>query len=617
MHAYCKNRNNTRELRPLSQYRILFYATLVSVILVGCNAEVMQPQVAKGPLERNEQVISITTTEPIDLISVQNTTPADAAAEIKQVVSVSGANLGRQPAAENSSLAVSAPGDTRLVRERVPSGGRINSGLLYRIDADAVRPFYGPSQNRENYLELTENSVKLVSEAPVSTFSIDVDTAAYSNLRRMLMREGRLPPHDAIRLEEMINYFDYDYAAPTSLEQPLAVHTELSASPWNSSNQLLMIGIKGYEPAPEQRPNANLVFLVDVSGSMQAPDKLGLVKRSLKLLVDQMSDQDQIALVVYAGAAGMVLDSTSAAEKTKIHNAIDSLSAGGSTNGAAGIQLAYRIAEDNMIEGGINRIIIASDGDLNVGVTSIDALKELIRKHRDNGVALSTLGFGSGNYNYSLMEQIADVGNGSAAYIDSLNEARKVLIEELQSTLLIIAKDVKIQIEFNPAVVSEYRLLGYENRILNREDFVNDRVDAGEVGAGHTVTALYEVTLVGSDGGLIPPRRYNSPSQSNIASNSDELAYVKIRYKRPDQDQSTEMAITVMAADAISEAASGSNNIRFAAAVAGFGQLLQGGKYISDWSYDDLLQFARQARGSDPHGYRSEMLNMIEMAKLL
>jgi len=476
--------------------------------------------------------------------------------------------------------------------------------------------YRGPETNRENYLDVVENTIKKVSEEPLSTFSIDVDTAAYSNLRRMLTREGRLPPHDAVRLEEMINYFDYDYPTPDSPDQPLTVHTELMASPWNPQNQLLMVGIKGYEPEAEQRPDANLVFLVDVSGSMRSPDKLGLVKRSLQMLVSQMRDEDRIALVVYAGAAGMVLDSTSVREKTKIHTAIESLTAGGSTNGAAGIELAYRIAEENKIEDGINRVIIASDGDLNVGVTSIDDLIELISKKRDNGIALTSLGYGTGNYNYSLMEQIADAGNGNAAYIDTLSEARKVLVEEMQSTLLTIAKDVKIQIEFNPDVVSEYRLLGYENRVLNREDFRNDKVDAGEIGAGHTVTALYEITLNGSTGQMIPDRRYGQSSATTIGF-SDELAYISIRYKMPEQNQSTEFGLPVQTQDVSANNYEVTDNIQFAVAVAGFGQLLRGGKYTKDWNYDELLQLARQARGDDLHGYRSELVRLVELAQVL
>lgn len=481
---------------------------------------------------------------------------------------------------------------------------------------DATSIYYGQQPNRENYLSVDENGVKRVSTDSVSTFSVDVDTAAYSNIRRLLTRDGRLPPIDAVRIEEMINYFDYDYARPQDLSQPLSINTEVMASPWNPENQLVMIGIKGFEQNVENSPNANLVFLIDVSGSMQSPDKLGLVKKSLQLLVSQMTENDRIALVVYAGAAGVVLDSTTANQKAKINLAIDSLVAGGSTNGAAGIELAYQIAEENKVEGGINRVIIASDGDLNVGVTNIDDLKELISKKREKGVALTTLGYGTGNYNYSLMEQLADVGNGNAAYIDTLSEARKVLVEEMQSTLLTIAKDVKIQIEFNSDVVSEYRLLGYENRILAREDFRNDKVDAGEIGSGHTVTALYEISLKGSQGSLIPDSRY-SQNQSGTADFGDELAYVNIRYKLPEENTSTEFGRAINREDLADRDYQASEDIRFAAAVAGFGQLLSGGKYTQNWDYDQVLQLARQSRGEDIHGYRSELLKLVELAKVL
>lgn len=486
------------------------------------------------------------------------------------------------------------------------------------MEDDHSSYYSGQQPNREHYLDVVESSIKQVAMEPVSTFSIDVDTAAYSNLRRILTRDGRLPPHDAVRIEEMINYFDYDYGAPDSLSNPLAIHTEVMAAPWNPDNQLLLVGIKGFEQPAAARPNANLVFLIDVSGSMQSPDKLGLVKTSLQLLVSQMTANDRIALVVYAGAAGVVLDSTTADKQSEIMHALAALEAGGSTNGSAGIELAYHIAEANKIEGGINRVIIASDGDLNVGVTSIDELKELISKQRDNGVALTTLGYGSGNYNYSLMEQLADVGNGNASYIDTLSEARKVLVEEMQSTLLTIAKDVKIQIEFNPAVVSEYRLLGYENRLLQQEDFRNDKIDAGEIGSGHTVTALYEISLHGSRGARLADSRY-APTRAaaTTASISDEIAYVNIRYKLPAATASTEFGVAVAGTALTGDNAPASNNIQFAAAVAGFGQLLQGGKYTNDWNYDQLLQLARQSRGDDEHGYRSEMLKLVELARIL
>ncbi|MGI9284502.1 MAG: vWA domain-containing protein [Pseudomonadales bacterium] len=471
--------------------------------------------------------------------------------------------------------------------------------------------------DRENYLRFTENSLKSVLEDPVSTFSVDVDTAAYSNIRRMLAREGRLPPKDAIKVEEMINYFSYDYAAPESLNRPFAVHTELAPAPWNSKRHLLQIGLKGFEPAAEQRRAANLVFLVDVSGSMQSQDKLGLVKKSLRLLVNQMQAQDRIAIVVYAGAAGMVLDSTTADQKAKIMAAIDGLQAGGSTNGGAGIRLAYNLAQQHLIKDGINRVLIASDGDMNVGTTNLEALKNLIEEKRRSAIALTTLGFGTGNYNYALMEQLADVGNGNAAYIDTLKEAQKVLVTEMQSTLLTIAKDVKIQIEFNPDVVAEYRLIGYENRLLNREDFRNDKVDAGDIGAGHTVTALYEISLVGSGAEMIPEQRYGGKRVTNGAEKSNEIAFVRLRYKKPDAERSVEFDKAISRDEIQASLASASDNLRFAASVAGFGQLLRGGKFTEQWNFDDALQLARSAKSKDPHGYRGELLGLVELAKSL
>ncbi len=483
-----------------------------------------------------------------------------------------------------------------------------------------------PVVDRENYLTEEPNGVKQVQLEPVSTFSIDVDTAAYANIRRMLAREGRLPPEAAVKIEEMLNYFDYHYPVPPTAEQPFSVQTEIAPAPWSAQRQLLRIGIKGFEPADQKRPPANLVFLIDVSGSMQSPDKLPLVKQSLRMLLQKLGADDRVAIAVYAGAAGTVLESTPGSEKVKIQSAIDNLQAGGSTHGSAGIHLAYQIAQENLIEGGINRVIIASDGDMNVGTVNMDALKDLIERKREGGVALTTLGFGSGNYNYALMEQLADVGNGNAAYIDSLREAQKVLVNEMQSNLQTIASDVKIQVEFNPAVVSEYRLIGYENRILNREDFRNDKVDAGDIGAGHTVTALYELTLAGSAAERIPALRYgnsagdkkdDSKNQNVTGSDASELGFIKIRYKQPGAKESVEISQAVLSDSVLPSLASSSDDFRFAASVAGFGQLLQGGKFTGQWNYGDALDLARQSRADDLHGYRSEFLHLIELAQTL
>jgi Ca-activated chloride channel family protein len=387
----------------------------------------------------------------------------------------------------------------------------------------------GETLDRESYTHFDTNPVHLVREDPVSTFSVDVDTASYSNVRRLLNR-GVLPRHDAVRVEELVNYFAYGYPTPTDQEAPFSVYTEIGPSPWHASRHLLHIGIKGYEVAETDLPPANLVFLIDVSGSMQSPDKLDLLKAAMKLLARRLSQEDSVAIAVYAGAAGTVLPPTSGASQADIHAAIDRLTAGGSTNGGAGIRLAYSLARDRFREAGINRVILATDGDFNVGTTDHEQLKNLVERERESGVALTVLGFGGGNYNDALMQELAQIGNGNAAYIDTLNEARKVLVEEIGSNLNTIAKDVKVQIEFNPDTVEEYRLIGYETRHLDREDFNNDAIDAGDIGAGHTVTALYEIALTGSGGGLIDPLRYATTPPTR---GSSELAFLKLRYKLP------------------------------------------------------------------------------------
>ena len=455
--------------------------------------------------------------------------------------------------------------------------------------------------------------MKVAAEEPVSTFSIDVDTAAYAFMRASLNR-GVLPPPDAVRVEELINYFPYDYAPPESRETPFALHVSLMPTPWNAATRLLHIGIKGYALAPETRPPANLVFLIDTSGSMDAPDKLPLLVNSFRLLLDALAPEDRVAIVVYAGAAGTVLEPTPVAERGRIAAALESLGAGGSTAGAEGIRQAYLLAERHFVEGGINRVILATDGDFNVGITDADALQGYIARKRESGVFLSVLGFGMGNYNDALMQRLAQKGNGSAAYIDTLSEARKVLVDEATSTLFPIASDVKIQVEFNPALVSEYRLIGYETRLLAREDFRNDKVDAGEIGAGHAVTALYEVTPAGSGAERIAPLRYGEKEEEAGAGHGDELATVAIRYKLPGAGTSTEIARHVTAGDAVESVADAPADVRFAAAVAAFGQLLRGGRYTEDYGYDDVIAAASAARGADPFGYRSEFLNLVRLA---
>ena len=466
---------------------------------------------------------------------------------------------------------------------------------------------------RERYQSLNDNPVHRVAETPVSTFSIDVDTGSYSNVRRMLSA-GQLPPPDAVRVEELVNYFPYDYAAPADAS-PFAVHTELAPSPWNAGNVILRVAIKGRDQAKETLPPANLVFLVDVSGSMHSPDKLPLLQSSLKLLVNELRDRDRITLVTYAGQTAVVLPPTPGSERARIATAIDALTAGGSTAGASGIDLAYKAARQAFISGGINRILLATDGDFNVGVTDFRQLKAMVEEKRKSGVALTTLGFGTGNYNEQLMEQLADAGDGAYSYVDNLMEGHKVLVNEMTSTLATIARDVKVQIEFNPAAVSEYRLIGYENRALQREDFNNDRVDAGDIGAGHTVTALYELTL--ADGqGLIDEKRYGSRGPVPPSGHADELAHVKLRYKEPEASTSKKLEYTVSRAS-VRAAAQASGEFRFAMAVAGFGQLLRGGRYTGGWSFADARSLAGTGVGEDRFGYRGEFLRMVDLARSL
>ncbi len=468
--------------------------------------------------------------------------------------------------------------------------------------------------DRENYAHVDHNPVRLASEHQVSTFSIDVDTGAYSNMRRFL-NGGSLPPQDAVRTEELINYFTYDYPAPRSKDVPFSVSTQATTAPWNLDKILLLVGIKGYDVPAAERPAANLVFLVDVSGSMNSPAKLPLLKNALKLLARQLTAEDRVSLVVYAGSSGVVLEPTPGNEQAKILGALERLQAGGSTNGASGIRLAYRMAEQAFIEGGINRVMLATDGDFNVGTVSFEALVDIVERHRDNDISLTTLGFGAGNYNDHLMERLADAGNGNHAYIDTLNEGRKVLVEQMTGTLQTIAKDVKIQVEFNPAIVAEYRLIGYENRMLRREDFNNDKIDAGEIGAGHTVTALYELALVYSESRLIDPLRYADKQEAKPDS-AGELAFVRLRYKAPDGGKShlIEQAVPIREIEALDEA---DTEFRFAAAVAAFGQLLRGGEYIDNYAFDDIVELAAGARGDDPFGYRGEFLGLVRLADSL
>jgi Ca-activated chloride channel family protein len=462
-------------------------------------------------------------------------------------------------------------------------------------------------EDRERYASHVVAPVQTVANAPVSTFSVDVDTGSYANVRRFLM-EGNKPPAEAVRTEEMLNYFRYDYPRPQDRSRPFTVTTDVAETPWNPATRLLRVGIRGYDVARTERPQANLVFLVDVSGSMDEPDKLPLVKAALTNLADQLNADDHVSIVVYAGAAGLVLKPTS--DKNAVKAALDCLQAGGSTAGGEGLLLAYKTAREAFIPNGINRVILCTDGDFNVGVSSDHGLKDLVRKQRDSGITLTTLGFGEGNYNEAMMEAIADVGNGNYGYVDSAMEARKLLDEELSSTLFTIAKDVKIQIEFNPAVISEYRLIGYENRALAEEDFANDKVDAGDIGAGHQVTAIYEIVPAGTRGWL-PDRHYTANRLGgHQTGDASEAAWLRLRYKLPDGDRS-ELIEQPVPAGMLAAAAPVRGDFAFAAAVAAFGQKLREDQHLAGFGWKDIRALAPD--GGDY--WRREFVKLVDLAQ--
>jgi len=481
--------------------------------------------------------------------------------------------------------------------------------------APGMYPQWSPPYHdvgRDKFTTIVQNAFKVVREEPVSTFSIDVDTASYSWVRASLS-QNVLPQPDSVRTEEMVNYFPYDYAAPTGAQQPFTTSVATMPSPWSAGRKLVRIGIKGYSIHRATRPRANLVFLIDTSGSMQEPNKLPLVQRSLDMLLDELDPRDTVAIVTYAGYAGTALEPTPASQKSKIRSVIDGLGAGGSTAGAEGIRQAYALAEANLDPNGVNRVILATDGDFNVGITNQDELKGYIERERSKGVFLSVLGFGMGNYNDALMQALAQNGNGAAAYIDTLSEARKTLVEEASSTLFPIAKDVKIQVEFNPATVSEYRLIGYETRMLNRDDFDNDKVDAGDVGSGQTVTALYELVPAGGPR-TIADLRYARPIAAGPARNG-ELGFVRIRYKLPKSDVSRLISTPIDRRSEFASFAAAPQDARFAVGVAAFAELLRGGKYNGSLNYDDVLRIVSAARGRDEFGYRAEFVQLVRTAK--
>ena len=506
------------------------------------------------------------------------------------------------------------------------SGAQVRTQSIAKIGADTkvkirgtnVLSFKNPKDDfeREGYDYILENAFLKVKDNPLSTFSIDVDAASYSNMRRFL-KDGQLPPAGAVRIEEMINYFKYDYPQPKN-NDPFSVNTEISSCPWNPAHRLALVGLQGKIIPTENLPSSNIVFLIDVSGSMSSSDKLPLLKESLKLLVNQLRENDKVSLVVYAGNAGLVLPPTNGLQKNKIKEAIDMLESGGSTAGGAGIELAYKTATDNFVAGGNNRVILCTDGDFNVGISSDASLESLIEKKRESGVFLTVLGFGTGNYQDAKMQKLADKGNGNHAYIDQLSEAKKVLVSEFGGTLFTIAKDVKLQIEFNPAVVQGYRLIGYENRMLAKEDFNNDKKDAGDLGSGHTVTALYEIIPVGLQSEFlkqVDTLKYQAAEKFSATTFSGEIMTLKMRYKQPNDSISKLMTVAVSAEQKQMQLTS--DNFRFAAAVAEFGMMLRNSSFKQQASYKEVISMAENALGTDKEGYRKEFLQLVKNANTI
>ena len=519
-----------------------------------------------------------------------------------------------------TSKLVDSPSDGATSVSEVAPGQKPATGMAQPMGyAPASRPETNfaqpePEEHRDRFDATPSNPVKQVATEPVSTFSIDVDTASYAFVRRAL-NSGRLPPKDAVRVEEMINYFPYNYPRPETADTPFQPTVTVTPAPWKPSNKLIHIAIKGYDIVARERPRANLVFLIDVSGSMQPQDRLPLVKNAFRMLVEGLKPDDTVGIVTYASGSGVALVPTKVAQKEKILAAIDALGAGGSTAGARGIADAYGLAIAHYDKAAVNRVILATDGDFNVGISNVDELKGFIERQRQAGIFLSVLGVGQGNYHDTLMQALAQNGNGTAAYVDTLNEARKVLVDEASSTLFPIAKDVKIQMEFNPAQISEYRLIGYETRALRREDFNNDKVDAGDIGSGHTVTAIYEVTPAGAPK-LVDDLRYRKPEAGAATPAQDgELGFLKLRYKLPNEDVSKLITVAVTSTLEKPEIAAAPEDVRFSVTVAGFGQLLRGAPYLQNYGFDDVLALAQTGRGSDPFGYRAEFLNLVRLAK--
>lgn len=557
-----------------------------------------------GKVAAGDESLSIGGEAEAGYISAPSDGILDFASDEESAIAVApAAPLERDLTAAIGGIVAVSPAPAASARVRSEAQGI--AGLMSLSDDSVIAE---QPENRDQFAGEAVSPIKVAQDEPVSTFSIDVDTASYSVMRRSLLN-GYLPAPDSVRTEEMINYFAYNYASPQTAEQPFAPQATLIPTPWNEDTLLLHIGIQGYEIPMDDRPPVNLVFLIDTSGSMNAPDKLPLLIQSFRLLLSSLNDQDTVAIVTYAGSAGMALEPTSAAEGNKILNALTTLSAGGSTAGQAGLTQAYGLAEDMMQDGETSRVILATDGDFNVGMSSTDAMLGYIEDKRETGVYLSILGFGQGNYNDALMQTLAQNGNGTAAYIDTLAEAQKVLVDQIGGALFTIAQDVKIQVEFNPTEVAEYRLIGYETRALAREDFNNDAVDAGDIGAGTQVTALYEITPVGSPAISVDPLRYSEATA--LPEGNGELAFLKLRYKLPGESTSNLITTPVRSGATLDL----TEDVIFSTAVASFGQLLRGDTRLGDWSYDDVLRLAQQGKGTDSFGYRSEFIRLVRLAQ--
>lgn len=586
-----------------TKFANLIWAALIALVIVSCQ-------------KSTNQVTSVVTTDSSGIPVANDKSkgilePSQLTSELKEeLAEKDDAKSYVGPSLSKKSISSGIGAQRNMIYKSAPAG--ITGD--YELGAPIQEYQQQPEFNTESYNVIRENEFLAAKENPLSTFSIDVDAASYSNSRRYL-DNGSLPPADAVRIEEFINYFDYDYAQPKS-EHPFSFNTEMSACPWNKKHRLVHIGLQGKRIPFEQIAPMNLVFLVDVSGSMSDANKLPLLKKSLTLLTSKLRAQDRVAIVVYAGAAGLVLPSTAGNQKSKIIESLNQLEAGGSTAGGEGIKLAYKIAKENLMEDGLNRIIVATDGDFNIGASSDAEMTRLIEDRRDDGIFLTALGFGMGNYKDSKMETMADNGNGNYFYIDNMDEARKVLVTQLDGTLYTIAKDVKLQIEFNPAKVKGYRLVGYENRMLKKEDFNNDKKDAGELGAGHTVTALYEIIPTGSDEilGSVDPLRYSQPEKAQTIV-SDEIMTLKFRYKNPKENVSKLIVQQVKDQDLAIEKTS--NNFRFSAAVASFGMLLRDSKFKGNSTFEEIILAANASKGNDDEGYRAEFIKLVKNAAML